>query len=89
MKESFIPWAVLRNLESEQREHDWNSALKDTSISHAKSLKELKFAQSHCAGCSCDWFAPHEPKPHSNYQPLLLTKGCVCVFKNELCMHKH
>lgn len=46
----------------EQRDCVWNSTLKDTSTSHAKSLKELKFTQSHRAGCSCDRLKPHEPK---------------------------
>lgn len=76
-KETFIPWAVLSNLDFEQKEHDWKSALKHTSISHAKSLKELKFSESHCSGFSCDWLTSHEPKPHSNYQLPLLTKVCV------------
>ncbi len=73
--------------EFEQREHDWNSALKHTSISHAKSLNELKFSQSHCSGFSCDWLTPHEPKPHSNYQLPLLTKGCVWVCVSEWALH--
>lgn len=75
MKETFILWAVLSNLVFEQREHDWNSeAYKRITC---KVFKELKFAQSHCSGCSCDWLTPHEPKPHSNYQLPLLTRRCV------------
>lgn len=79
-KKDFFLWAVLSNLEFEKREHDRNSVLKHTSMSHAKSLKELKFSQSHCSGFSCDWLTSHEPKPHSSYQLPLLTKAYVCVF---------
>lgn len=87
MKETFILWAVLNNLDFEQREHDRNLPPKHTNISHAKSLKEMKFSERYCSGFSCDWLTSHESKPDSNYQLPLLAKVCECV--NELCIHRH